>query len=96
MHLQGIAGDVEANLAMERVGIPLGDLACVVTRSNETVVVSLVAAPFTAAETGHVLEHLRVPGGELVRGADHVDGPLGPVDAGRQQGKVVGQEPEVG
>lgn len=78
------------------MGIPLGDLTGVVTRGNETVVIALVATPFTPAETGDVLEHLRVPGGELVGGADDIDGPLGPVDAWRQQWKVVGQEPDVG
>lgn len=96
MHLHRITGDVEADLTMERMSVPLRHLAVAVAPGDEAIVIALMAAALAAAEARDVLEHLGMPGRELVRGPHHVHRALGALDARRKQREVVCQEPQVG
>src|SRR5687767_7408693 len=72
-HLHRRLRDVEADLAADAVLRPGRDLAARIAPLDETVVIAAMPAraALAAAETGHVVEHLGMPCGELVDRLDH-------------------------
>src|SRR5437588_7509368 len=70
MHLHRVTRDIYADRSRHAVRFPLRHVAVGLSPRDEAVIVAAMAAALAAAVARHITEHLRVLGGEFVRGAD--------------------------
>jgi len=70
-HRHGVAPDLKADGTPDSVRIPFDNTPVSCPRFHKARVIRRMALALAAAITGDVLEHLRVPGGELVDLLDH-------------------------